>query len=58
MAFNLGLSGLMSFKKMIAAIEVGDFETASYEMLNSKWANQVTNRAHELAEQMLTGEWQ
>ena len=58
MAYNLGFKGLMGFKKTLAAVKDGDYETASYEMLNSKWAYQVTNRAHELAEQMLTGEWQ
>ena len=58
MGFNLGIQGLMKFKKMIAHVEKGDFENAALEMLNSRWASQVPNRANELAQQMLTGDWQ
>lgn len=58
MAFNLGLTGLLGFKKMLGAIEQGDFQQAALEMLHSRWANQVPVRAQELAKQMLTGEWQ
>ena len=57
MAFNLGVSGMMNFKKMIASIMQEDFANARDEMLDSKWANQVPRRANELAEQMLTGKW-
>ncbi|USD30894.1 glycoside hydrolase family protein [Pseudoalteromonas sp. SCSIO 43201] len=58
MAFNLGLDGLIAFKKMIRHIENGNYELASIEMLDSRWAKQVPNRANELAQQMITGEWQ
>lgn len=58
MAFNLGVTGLMGFKKMIASVERGDYEQAALEMLNSRWASQVPSRANELAKQMLSGEWQ
>ncbi len=58
MAFNLGITGLLGFKKMIQAVESGDFQQAALEMLNSRWANQVPVRAQELAKQMLSGEWQ
>ena len=58
MAFNIGLSGLFKFKKTISAIKGGFYEKAAKEMLDSKWANQVGNRATELSEQMRTGEWQ
>lgn len=57
MAFNLGIAGLMSFKKMLLACEHGNFKIAATEMLNSKWAKQVGNRAVELSEQMRTGEF-
>ena len=57
MAFQLGVSGLMKFKRFIAAYRAGDFVTASKEMLDSRWAMQTPNRAKELSEQMLTGEW-
>lgn len=58
MAFNLGVGGLMGFKKFLAAAERRDFSEAAREMLDSKWAQQVGERAERLAKQMETGEWQ
>ena len=55
MLFNLGLPRLKTFKKFLAACEAGDFDLASVEMLDSKWASQVGNRAIELSEQMKAG---
>lgn len=55
MAFNLGLPKLMEFKKLLQALEIGDFNKASLEMLNSRWAAQVKGRAARLAKQMRTG---
>lgn len=57
MAFNLGVSGLMLFRKMLAAAASGDYETASREMLNSQWAQQVGARARRLASAMKRGEF-
>lgn len=51
----MGFKAFMSFKKMISALEDKDFKTASFEMLNSKWASQVKGRAAALAQGMLTG---
>ena len=47
MVFNLGVGGFRAFKKTIAALEAKDYETAANEMQNSKWAEQVPNRAAE-----------
>ena len=58
MAFNLGVSGLLTFKNTLRLISFGHYEEAAKEMLNSKWAKQVGYRAEELAEQMRTGEFQ
>lgn len=55
MCFNLGLTRFMKFKKMIAALEARDYEEAARQMLDSKWANQVGDRATRLAKQMLEG---
>lgn len=57
MLFNLGLSKLKGFRKMLAALRVGDYARASKEMLDSKWAGQVKGRAVELAKMMRTGEY-
>jgi len=48
MAFNLGLTRLTKFKKMISALNEGDYKQASVEGLDSKWAKQVYNRAKRL----------
>lgn len=55
MVFNLGTKRFLTFKKLIAALKAGDYYAASYEMIHSKWANQVKKRAEVLAEMMLTG---
>jgi len=58
MAFNLGVNGLLNFKNMLNALEREDYDEAAVELLNSHYAVQVGMRAHELAEQLQTGEWQ
>ena len=57
MAFNMGVPRLCKFKKMWAAIEAGDFNTASVEMLDSRWARQVKSRATKLSDAMKKGEF-
>lgn len=52
MCFNLGLSRFKGFKKMIKAIEDRDYYRAAEEMLDSRWAGQVGDRATELADLM------
>lgn len=56
MCFNLGLAGLLQFRRMITALISGDYETAADEMLASKWAKQVGARAQRLARMMRTGQ--
>ena len=55
MAYNLGVGGLLKFRKMIAALEYGDYEGAADQMLDSRWAEQVGMRATRLAEMMRSG---
>ena len=55
MAFNLGLPRLGKFKKFLAAVQEQDWEKAAVEMMDSKWATQVGNRAVRLKEKMLNG---
>lgn len=57
MHFNLGHSRFCGFKKMIAALEEGDYHKAHDEMLDSKWALQVGDRAKELAMMIWRGEY-
>ena len=58
MAFQLGFKGLSQFRNMLAAVQSEQFVLAAKEMLDSRWATQTPNRAKELSEQMLTGEFQ
>lgn len=55
MAYNLGVYGLTRFKKMIGALERGDYEAAADEMLDSQWHDQTKRRAERLARQMRMG---
>jgi len=56
MMFNLGAPRFLKFKKFIKAIKNNDFDTAADEMLASRWAKQVGNRAIELSERMRSDE--
>jgi lysozyme len=48
MMFNMGRPRLSGFKKFNAAIEAGDWLEAAKEGRDSRWYNQVTNRAERL----------
>lgn len=50
MGFNLGISGLLTFKNTLNHIKNKEYELAAEEMLLSKWAKQVGVRATELSE--------
>ena len=45
MAFNIGVKGILNFKKMWAAHAKQDFITAAAEMKNSKWYTDVKTRS-------------
>ena len=55
MVFNLGLTKLLKFKNFIAAMEAKDYVTAGKEMLDSRWAKQVGNRADRLEQMIVNG---
>jgi len=57
MCFNLGLGQFIKFQKMLTALEMGEYEEAAKEMLDSRWARQVGERATRLAKMMATDEW-
>ncbi len=52
MVYQLGLTGVSKFKKMLKALERKDYDKASAEMLDSLWAKQTPNRAIKLSNQM------
>ena len=54
MAFNMGAPRLSKFKKFIAGVNAGDWKTAAVEMMDSRWAAQVGDRAVRLRNRILT----
>ena len=56
MIFNLGLGRFKTFKKMIRAIEISYFKRAALELLDSRYANQVGNRALRLSKMLENGD--
>lgn len=58
MAFNLGVTGLLGFKKTIEYLENFQYAGAAKEMANSRWANQIgTKRLKDLQNRMNTGRY-
>ena len=55
MAFNLGISGLLKFKKMLSYMGVGNYRQAAIECLASKYAKDVSQRAERIAKCIETG---
>ena len=55
MLFNLGLGGLSTFKDALACLGNADFSGAAANFMDSKWAQQVGNRAIVLTKMIETG---
>lgn len=55
MAFNAGVSGLLTMTRFMSAVECRVWETAAEEMLTSQWAKQEPERASVLAVMMRSG---
>jgi len=52
MGYQLGVNGLLKFRKMIKALEKQDYIEASKEGLDSLWAKQTPKRAKRLMARM------
>ena len=54
MVFQLGKSGVSKFRNMWKALQQDppQYDVASIEMLDSRWAKQTPNRAQSMADQM------
>ena len=55
MCYNLGIDGFSQFRNTIWLIQNSRFDEAGEEMLKSKWAKQVGNRAIFLSDKMKAG---
>lgn len=51
----MGFKSFLSFRKLIAALRVSDFDWAANEILSSKYAKQVGQRAIDIANIIRTG---
>ena len=56
MVYQMGLTGVLKFRKMIAAMADRDFNRAADEMMDSNWYKQTPNRAQRLIDTMRVGE--
>jgi len=57
MIFNLGYGRFLEFKKMIRHIEMGEWDAAADEALDSAWARQVGERSKRVAHMLRTNEF-
>ena len=57
LAFNMGIKGLLQFKKMLAYLWIGEYKKAKFELLNSRYAKQVKSRAERIGRLIETGVW-
>jgi len=58
MVFQLGIHGVINFRKMIGALGVGNYHEAARQCLDSKYAKVDTpKRAQRIAHLIDTGEW-
>lgn len=55
MCFNIGFNNFMKFNKMIDFLSKSKYKEAHDEMISSKWASQVGDRAIKLANIILDG---
>lgn len=56
MCYQIGFTGVMKFRKMIAALQDNDWDAAEKQALDSLWARQTPKRARRHAEVLRTGD--
>lgn len=57
LAFQLGVGGLLGFRRALAAMQCGDWGEARREFLESEWARQTPDRARRVTHVIATGQW-
>lgn len=58
LAFNMGINGLKTFVNTLQHARHGHWDKVAVNLLKSKYATQVGDRAKRIARQLETGEWQ
>lgn len=56
LCFNIGIGGLLKFKRMLDALRKQDYKLAALELMDSNYAKQVPARAEENKNLLITGE--
>lgn len=56
MCYQLGIYGLMKFKKMLSALEGGRWDVAAFEAKDSRWYRQTPKRAERHARVIALGD--
>ena len=58
LAFNMGVNGLLGFKKMLSALTVNNYALAAKELADSSWSRQVgKSRSGDLQYRILNGRY-
>lgn len=57
MCFQLGIAGLLAFKKSLQMLRDGQYAKAADEFMDSKWGKQVPARARRVTQMIRTGEF-
>lgn len=55
MAFQLGVNGLLNFRRTLTHLEAGRYDAAAKEALNSNWARQTPARAKRISDMIKNG---
>lgn len=58
MAFQLGVSGVLMFRRLLAALAAGEWQSAHDEAMASDWYAQTPARCERAAASFLSGQWQ
>jgi lysozyme len=56
LAFQLGIAGLLKFKKMLTHLQNHEYNEAAFELIDSKYSLQTPKRAARNANRLRTGE--
>lgn len=57
MVFQLGVSGVLKFRKMLKYLQAGEYEKAADESLGSLWGKQTPNRAKRVTDVIRYGDF-
>lgn len=58
LCFQLGINGLLKFKRTLGSIAVGNYNLASEQLLESKYASQVPTRSKRISKLIKNGKWE